>query len=151
MNFFKVYVCECQQTKRMKNMVKYCRFKILYVGQTNDSYGTLRRAMAHIHKQGTLRKRFEEHTGDILERADDLTLVSFRLPQIQKCISIETSYREAVEYLVQSSIQKIRGKLKPVVKVISNVRYSDRVTEPSVSKFAEHIIQKFVNAYSLSS
>lgn len=123
------------------------QYKVLYIGQTNDANGTLGRAISHIKKNGTLRVRFEDHTGENLEKAEDLTLISFRLPQSQEFISIETSYREAVEYLVQSKLQKIRGTLNPVLKVISNVRYSDRIAEPLVKKVAEYIIDCFITSY----
>jgi hypothetical protein len=85
------------------------KWRVVYVGQTNDIRGTLGRAISHVQENGTLRMRFEDTVGEALELADDLIMISFPLPSEREFISLETSYREAVEFLVQTELQKIRG------------------------------------------
>ncbi len=88
------------------------KYKVIYVGQTNGKRGSFGRAFSHIQDGGTLRLQFEEKVGIKLEEADDLVLVSYPLPQQQEYMSIESSYREAIEYLVQIKLRDIRGKLE---------------------------------------
>lgn len=46
------------------------KWKVIYVGQTNDRKGSFGRAFSHIQNNGTLRMRFEEEVGIKLEAAD---------------------------------------------------------------------------------
>lgn len=123
--------------------------KFIYVGQTNDKSGTLGRAVGHLRHDGTFRKRCEEKVGVYLEKVDDLTLYSFPLPSEQKFIGAESSYREAIEYLVQSKLILKRGKGNPMYLIISWVRTSDRTNESIVQSISENIVNEFLRLYSL--
>jgi hypothetical protein len=122
-------------------------WQVLYIGQTNDASGTLSRAVSHVQANGTFRQRFENKTGVRLEKAKDLVLISFLLPQENEYLSIESSYREAVEYLVQLEMHDIRGSLEPSYKIISNVRYNDRAAYSATQKIAKQIILDFQDTY----
>lgn len=124
------------------------KYKVIYVGQTNEKRGSFGRAFSHIQDRGTLRLRFEEKLGIKLEEADDLVLVSYPLPQQQEYIGIESSYREAIEYLVQIKLRDIRGKVEPKFNLISNIRCSDRVSNFSLEKYANEIVKDFQDNYS---
>jgi len=123
-------------------------WKAVYVGQTNDVKGTLGRACGHVAADGSLRRNFETEIGIPLEQADDLLLISYSLPQTPEYLSLETSYREAVEYLVQVKLLQIRGKLSPPFRLISKVRPNDRVIDVSINEYAEAIVEDFRQDYS---
>lgn len=123
------------------------KFRIVYVGQTNDRKGTFGRAYSHLESNGTLRQCFEDKFGLKLEEADDLILVSYLLPQTQEYLGSESSYREAIEYLVQKKLRDIRGDLIPRFDLISRVRYSDRVSSVQLEQYAGKIIENFINHY----
>ena len=119
----------------------------LYVGMTNDQVGTLGRAHAHLGNKGTLRKRFNEKHGLNIDITDDLKLLTFVLPNDRKFITVEKSYREAVEYLVQKELLTLCGFLSPPMDVVSWVRASPRTGNSQVIKLAQEIVQKFIANY----
>lgn len=123
------------------------KWKVIYVGQTNNCKGTIGRAIEHIGVDGTLRKRFKEKIGLNLEVSKDLYLLSFPLPQEKRYISLESSYRLAVEYNVQIGLRECRSSLNPVYDVISKVTYTDVASKHNVKELAEDIIQKFIKVY----
>lgn len=123
-------------------------WRVVYVGQTNDVKGTLGRACGHVATDGSLRRNFENEIGIPLEQADDLLLISYSLPKSPEYLSLETSYREAVEYLVQVKLFQIRGNLSPPFRLISKVRPNDRVTEISINEYANAIVEDFQQSYS---
>ncbi len=123
------------------------KWKVVYVGQTNDMKGTLGRALAHVGVNGTLRTRFENEVGVKLEEANDLLLVSYPLPQSPEYIGIESSYREAIEYHVQAKLSDIRGNVNPRFKLISQVRYTARASNLIFEKYADEIVADFQEKY----
>jgi hypothetical protein len=124
------------------------KWRVIYVGQTNEKQGSFGRAYSHIQAQGTFRKRFEEELGIRIEEADDLILVSYPLPQQPEYIGVESSYREAVEYLVQIKLRDIRGSVEPKFKLISKVRYTDRASNLMTEELANEIVKDFKENYS---
>lgn len=123
-------------------------WRVAYIGETNNQYGSFGRAWQHLQANGTLRSRFEEKVGLSIENADDLMLVSFLLPNNREFIGVESSYREAVEYLVQFGLREKRGDLTPSFDLISRVRANDRVSNLAIKKLADAIISDFVLNYS---
>ena len=123
------------------------RHRVLYVGQTYGGQGTLGRAAQHVCRDGSLRLRFEAEVGLPLERADDLVLISFTLPQDQKYLSSASTYRESVEYLVQAELWDARAECSPPFTIISKIRTSPRASEPAVRRIAEGIVADFVRLY----
>jgi hypothetical protein len=123
--------------------------KLVYVGQTNEKNGTWGRGFSHIQTYGTLRIRCEERIGLNLEQISDLYLFSYLLPQKSEYISIESSFRLAVEYLVQANLYEARGNLNPVFKLISNISPTDRTTNNQVKNLADAIVQDFIKNYDL--
>ena len=106
--------------------------KLVYVGQTNDRFGTWGRSFGHIQPQGTLRMRCEQILGIDIDFIEDLVLVSYLLPQTIEFTGEETSFRLAVEYLVQIGLQEKRKDLIPTFRIISNVSISDRVVSQNL-------------------
>lgn len=124
-------------------------FKIIYVGMTNNSSGPIGRAHGHFNSKGTFRKRFLEEKGIGVENVSDMILLSFPLPSKAEYISVESSYRESIEYLVQKDLQIERGNLKPSYDVISwHDRFPRRTNNSQVKKIAKDIVDKFIERYS---
>lgn len=121
--------------------------KIVYVGMTNARIGTLGRAGQHLDSRGTLRTNFDRVKGYSIDYTSDLILLSYRLPQNKVFITVEKSYREGVEYLVQKELLKLRGILSPTFDIISWVRISPRINNGIVKKIADDIVVSFINVY----
>jgi hypothetical protein len=121
--------------------------RFAYVGQTNGRLGTFGRAFEHLQVKGTLRINCINKLGEDIEEAGDLTLCSFSLPQETLFLNIESSFREAVEYLVQIGLYEKRERLVPVFRLISNVRTNERVIDYRVNLIAKNILEKFVSMY----
>ncbi|MEQ8683292.1 MAG: GIY-YIG nuclease family protein [Cyclobacteriaceae bacterium] len=123
------------------------KHKVVYVGMTNGFTGTIGRASGHFNRRGQFRKRFTQYRGYEINDVEDMVLLSFPLPKKQEFISVERSYREAVEYLVQKGLIQIRGTLNPNFDIISWVRDSPRVGNSEVRRLAREIIDTFSLKY----
>lgn len=122
--------------------------EIIYVGMTNQRVGTLGRAAQHLDIKGTLRVRFEESLGYSIDKSIDLVLFTFPLPTQKEFITVEKSYREAVEYLVQKYLIELQGKLKYSYRVISWVRANERISNSQIISIANNIIREFATGLS---
>ncbi|QXD13941.1 hypothetical protein GQ464_010775 [Rhodocaloribacter litoris] len=123
------------------------KHRVVYVGQTNGTEGTLGRAAQHVTIRGTFRQRFEEVVGLQLEAIDDLILLSFPLPFEPEFTGIESSFREGVEFLVQQGLLDARSNLTPMYRVISTVRPTAQASLKRVQTCADDIVKQFVVAY----
>ncbi len=123
------------------------RWRVLYVGQTNDPAGTLGRAYGHVQPDGALRKRFYETIALPLEHADDLVLLSYPMPARPEYQSRASSYRLAVEYLVQTAMWEVRTRVAPSFTVISAVTTNARTRDAEVRSLAKDVIDAFETAY----
>lgn len=121
--------------------------KTVYVGQTNASGGVYKRGAEHLSRGGTLRERFYFSIGENLENVTDWQLLSFRLPNIKKFTSAESSFRLAVEYYVQSRLHEKRGNFFPPFKIISRVTYNDYCSKTEVITIGENILLQFEKYY----
>lgn len=122
---------------------------VVYVGMTNNKNGTLGRAAQHTHyTKGTLRFRFTQKHGFNMDVCNDFKLLSFALPGKKKFTSVEKSYREAIEWLVQQELIVLAGTFSPTFDVISYVHNSAyRVGNGEVKKIAQDIIKNFSSSY----
>jgi len=124
------------------------KFKLVYIGMTNNSVGPIGRAEGHFNSRGTFRKRFLEETGLGIEKAFDMILLSFPLPKKREYTGVESSYRESVEYLVMKELQLQRGILVPNYDVVSwHDRYPRRTGNLEVIRTATSIVKSFVSGY----
>ncbi len=122
-------------------------YKSIYVGQTNSECGTLGRAYAHVKSHGTLRDRFYDTEGISIENVVDWHLASFCLPDKKKYTSVESSFRLAVEYLVQVKLNEVRSTTTPKFRIISNVTYTDYCSNKEVIRISDNIINEFLLAF----
>ncbi len=121
--------------------------RAVYVGQTAGRTGSLGRGHAHFRTKGQLRQRLDQKLGVNPEDFDDFWLTSYLLPPTQEFIGPESSYREAVEYLVQYNLQQLRGSVRPGFRVISWVRSNDRTSDLGVQLLAQGIVADFLTSY----
>ena len=121
--------------------------RVIYVGMTNGRIGTLGRASQHLDNNGTLRTNFIDSLGYSIDLTDDFILLSFKLPVKKEFISLERSYREAVEFLVQKQLEILRGRFAPTFQVISRIRKSPRLGNAVVKKSARRIVEQFIDVY----
>jgi len=119
----------------------------VYVGQTAGRTGSLGRGHAHSCTRGQLRRRLDKKLGVDPEDFDDFLLTSYLLPLSQEFIGPESSYREAVEYLVQTNLQQLRGGVRPGFRIISWVRSNDRTSDLGVQLLAQDIVADFLMSY----
>lgn len=120
----------------------------VYVGQTASPTGSLGRSYAHFRSRGQLRRQLDKTLGVEPEDFDDFQLTSYLLPRKEEFIGPESSYREAVEYLVQRTLQLQRGQVQPGFRVISWVRVNDRTQDLGVQLLARQIAEDFLSYYS---
>ncbi len=121
--------------------------KLVCVGQTNDKSGSFGRGYSHVQSAGTLRNRCAERIGLGLEQISDLHLFSYPLPPEAEFISCESSFRLAVEYLVQSKLYKRRNEVSPAFQIISNIATNERTNNGRVKKIADSIVEHFIENY----
>lgn len=121
--------------------------RVVYVGQTNERLGTLGRGFAHLQIDGTLRCRCLTRVGVDVKDLNDLTLLSYLLPQTPEFLGVETSYRLAVEYLVQTKLLERRGTVNPVFRIVSNVLPTARTRNSDVIALLEEIVADFLVYY----
>lgn len=119
-------------------------YKVIYVGMTNSRLGTLGRAFQHLCSDGTLRMNFERELGFGIDDTDDFRLFSFLLPQEKIFTSVERSYREAVEYLIQKQLIERQSITNIYYKIISWVRDSPRSSNSYVRSIATEIVETFI-------
>ena len=123
---------------------------VIYIGMTNNSSGPIGRAQGHFNSTGTFRKRFLQERGIGIENVLDMILLSFPLPKKRIYITLESSYRESVEYLVMKELQLQRGFLLPSYDIISwHDRFPRRTTNSEVKKVANDIVNDFSLSYNL--
>lgn len=122
------------------------QYKVVYIGMTNNRVGTLGRASQHLDTNGTFRRRFEDYHGCSINFSEDLTMFSFLLPQEKYFTTLEKSYREAVEYLVQKELLTKKTLLNYPFEIVSWVRESPRISNSVVQNVAKQIVHEFTEA-----
>ncbi len=104
--------------------------------------------MQHVSIGGTLRCRAEEELGFPLEEVRDLTLLSFQLPELPDLCSVESSYREGLEFLVQKGVNEARMSMGRGFRVLSIIRYTDAASLELLKHIASEIVEQTVSIVS---
>jgi hypothetical protein len=92
--------------------------------------------------------RCSERIGLNLEQIKDLILFTYPLPQEREFTGVESSFRLAVEYLVQSRLYEKRKEVIPAFQIISNIATNARVNNSKVIHHADKIVNHFLINYS---
>jgi hypothetical protein len=126
-----------------------CAEHIVYVGQTLDKRGFLGRWTDHLARRdrSSFFCRLAEHDEDAFDRITDLRVLAWDLGDNRPFATIETSHREAVEYLVQKELWGFCGELDPWLRPISKVRASAAVERDFVRDKAAEIVTEFRSYY----
>ena len=123
------------------------KYRMVYVGETNNVYGVIGRGIQHIKKgEGTLYNKVFER-GYNLYDIDDFMLLSYPLPREKKFMTEETSYRISVEYLVQIKLIEQRICVKNPYSIISNVVPGAFTKLKRLDDIANNIVDDFINLY----
>jgi hypothetical protein len=123
--------------------------RIAYVGQTAGSGGVLGRWSHHLSSVASSFWRRVEERGECDPQAvSDLAIFAAELGPETYWNGIESSYREAVEYLVQARLWAVCGDLVPYLRIISEVRANDTCELDFVRERAAAIFREFLSWYS---
>lgn len=114
------------------------RNHVMYVGQTNQCGGPLRRFGQHIGSgaNATFRHNLWKYDGTDIEDLDDLELYALALPNEPPYISMDRSCREGVEYLLQKRLQSEGARWKPYFDVVSEITAPSTTTLPEVQELS---------------
>jgi len=124
--------------------------RIVYVGQTAGGDGVLGRWSHHLSaSRSSFWRRVEERGECDPEAIDDLVVFAAELGPEPHWNGVESSHREAVEYLVQVGLHSLSGDLDPFLRVISHVRANTTCALSFVRTRAHEVIHEFVAWYSV--
>lgn len=126
-----------------------CAEHIVYVGQTLDKRGVMGRWVDHLSRResSSFFCRLSDIDEDAFDRIADLRILAWDLGDNRSFATVETSHREAVEYLVQKELWTFCGDLDPWLKPISKVRASAAVERDFVRDKAGEIVAEFRSYY----
>jgi hypothetical protein len=132
----------------------YCGYSrevgFAYVGMTLDRRGVLGRWADHLSRDTTgssFRRRLHEWDETAWQRVRDLTVFWAEMGDQAEFLTVETSHRESVEYLVQTKLRLIVGRGDPPLRIISFVRSNRTINLPSVQKAASGVLDAFYSHY----
>lgn len=122
---------------------------VAYVGQTLDRRGFMGRWTDHLSRRekSSFYCRLAEYDEDAFDRIEDFRILAWDLGDNPSFGTLETTHREAVEYLVQKHLWGFCGELDPWLKPISVVRTSLEVERPFVRSKATEISEGFRDFY----
>lgn len=123
---------------------------VAYVGQTIDRRGALGRWVDHVSSRedvSSFRRRLAARDDLAFDRLTDLEVLAWDLGAEAAFATIETSYREGVEYLVQERLWSFCGDLQPWLTVISRVRPNATTAAAIVQAAAARISAEFRAEY----
>lgn len=121
---------------------------VAYIGQTAGQTGVLGRWAHHLSSStSSFWRRIEERGGCEPGAIEDLAVFASGLGVEPHWNGVESSHREAVEYLVQVRLQAVCGDLDPFLRIISHVRPNLTCQLPFVRTRAEAIAAEFVAWY----
>ncbi|MCA1220003.1 hypothetical protein [Streptomyces sp. 8L] len=117
-----------------------------YVGMTVGRNGIFGRWGDHLGRaleKSSFQRRLHEFDDSAWDRMDDLVIFWADMGQADEFLTLETSHREGVEYLVQRELRFLLGRGKPPLRMISKVRSNRTVQLPLVRAAADQVIAHF--------
>ncbi|MEU3571045.1 hypothetical protein AB0E96_21880 [Kitasatospora sp. NPDC036755] len=119
---------------------------IAYIGMTVGGNGIFGRWGDHLGRaleKSSFRRRLHEFDDSAWGRLDDLVILWAEIGTASEFLTVETSHREGVEYLVQRQLRTLLAREKPSLTVISKVRSNRTVQLPMVQAAANEILGHF--------
>lgn len=117
-----------------------------YIGMTVGRNGIFGRWGDHLGRaleKSSFQRRLHEFDDSAWGRMNDLVIFWAEMGEEEQFLTVETSHREAVEYLVQRQLRIALAQGKPPLTVISKVRSNRTVQLPLVQRAAERVIGHF--------
>jgi hypothetical protein len=133
--------------------------RVCYVGQTANDLGPIARLVQHFkgeekdnREKGTFNKQLYNATGKSLFMINDLEFYFHLLPDERIFFSSETTYRNAVEYMVQSKLLTLVAlepspRSLPILNFISRVCPTSASNETKINLIADEIALNFVDNF----
>ncbi len=118
---------------------------IAYVGQTSDKRGVLGRWIGHLTDDTAGFRRRVRDWDETAWTSIRPVVVFWSLGNAPAFTGVESSLREAVEYLVQTGLRSTSRR--PPFTLISRVRTNPAVHIPAVRRHAERILRDFEANY----
>ncbi|MEV6547683.1 hypothetical protein AB0M57_03125 [Streptomyces sp. NPDC051597] len=94
-------------------------------------------------EKSSFQRRLHEFDDSAWDRMDDLVIFWADMGEADEFLTLETSHREGVEYLVQRELRFLLGRGKPSLRMISKVRSNRTVQLPLVRAAADQVIAHF--------
>lgn len=123
---------------------------IVYVGQTIGKEGVIGRWVQHLSSRGnsSFQRRLADHDETAFSRLRDLTVFYWDLGDAARFQTVETTDREAVEYLTSVKLRRLGGLVQPYFRVISTVRPNRAIEDALIQDTAARITHEFRERYS---
>lgn len=128
----------------------YCGYSkkvgVAYIGMTVGRNGIFGRWGDHLGRaleKSSFRRRLHDFDDSAWSRMDDLIIFWADMGQADEFLTLETSHREGVEYLVQRQLRTVLARGKPPLTVISKVRSNRTVQLPLVQSSANEVVGRF--------
>ncbi|MFI5685824.1 hypothetical protein [Streptomyces sp. NPDC051636] len=123
---------------------------VAYIGMTVGRNGIFGRWGDHLGRaleKSSFQRRLREFDDSAWGRMDDLVIFWADMGDADEFLTLETSHREGVEYIVQRQLRILLGRAKPPLTVISKVRSNRTVQLPLVQAAANRVIENFRNHF----
>jgi hypothetical protein len=134
----------------------YCGYSrklgVAYVGMTVGRGGVLGRWVDHLSRDtnsSSFRRRLYEWDDSAWSKLDDLVIFWADIGDAPEFLTVETSHRESVEYLVQRELRSIVAGGTSPLHIISVVRSNNTVDLPVVRDAAKFVLDAFKQHYKL--
>lgn len=120
------------------------KFKTAYIGQTNEKGGVLGRINSHLKENGTFRTHFEDKIGFSIDEIEDLSILSYNLGSEKIYTSLESSFREGVEYLVKKHLCEQFSKNDIFIRILGYTRSNSTTSLNEINNLSNDISNFFV-------
>ncbi|AKH83902.1 hypothetical protein AA958_18765 [Streptomyces sp. CNQ-509] len=94
-------------------------------------------------EKSSFQRRLNEFDDSAWQRMDDLVIFWADMGGADEFLTLETSHREGVEYLVQRQLRVLLARGNPPLNVISKVRSNRTVQLPLVQTAANQVVGHF--------
>ncbi|MFJ2342400.1 hypothetical protein [Streptomyces antimycoticus] len=128
----------------------YCGYSlevgVAYIGMTVAQNGIFGRWGDHLGRaleRSSFKRRLHEYDELAWGKIDDLVIFWADMGSRGDFLTVETTHREAVEYLVQRELRLLLARSKPPLAVISKVRSNRAVKLSFVQESASRVIELF--------